>query len=89
MFIKSLLKVYVNSVCGSEVVGLEPFFMLQKGFINQSVGLHPVMSQFGLVVRHWAGKREDLNLILLWLSFFFKKVVVCGYNLMTLSITSC
>ena len=63
-------------------------FCYKKGFINQSVGLHPVMSQFGLVVRHWAGKREDLNLILLWLSFLFRKVVVCGYSLMTLSITS-
>ena len=63
MFIKFLLKLYVNSVCGSEVVGLEPFSMLQKGSINQSVGLHPVMSQFGLVVRRSAGKWKDLDSI--------------------------
>ena len=45
------------------------------------------MSQFGLVVRHWAGKQKGLGLILLWLSFLFKNVGVCGYCLVTLSLT--
>ena len=45
------------------------------------------VSQFGLAVRHWAGKREDLGSVPLRLSFLFKKVVVCGHCLVTLSIT--
>ena len=43
--------------------------------------------QFGLVVRRQTGK-QDLGSITLWLSFLFKKVVVCGHSLVTLSITS-
>ena len=35
-----------------------------------------------------AGKRKDLASIPLRLSFLFKKVVVCGHCLVTLSITS-
>ena len=35
-----------------------------------------------------AGKWKDLGLILLRLSFLFRKVVVCGHRLVTLSITS-
>ena len=34
-----------------------------------------------------AGKQKDLGLILLQLSFLFKKVVVCGHGLVTLSLT--
>ena len=34
-----------------------------------------------------AGKQKGLGLILLWLSCLFKKVVVCGHCLVTLSIT--
>ena len=30
------------------------------------------MSQFGLAVRHWAGKQRDLGSNALWLSFLFK-----------------
>ena len=45
-------------------------------------------SRFGLAVRREGGKRKDLGSILLRLSFLFKKVVVCGHCLVTLSITS-
>ena len=44
-------------------------------------------SRFGLAVRRWAGKRKDLGSIPLRLSFLFKKVVVCGHYLVTLSLT--
>ena len=46
------------------------------------------VSRFGLAVRRKAGKRKDLGSIPLWLSFLFKRVVVCGHCLVTLSITS-
>ena len=46
------------------------------------------VSRFGLAVRRYAGKRKDLGSIPLRLSFLFKKVVVCGHCLVTLSITS-
>ena len=46
------------------------------------------VSRFGLAVRHWAGKQKDLGSIPPRLSFLFKKVVVCGHCLVTLSITS-
>ena len=39
-------------------------------------------------VKRWAGKQKDLGSIPLRLSFLFKKVVVCGHCLVTLSITS-
>ena len=45
------------------------------------VSLLGVVSRFGLAVRRKAGKRKDLGSILLRLSFFFKKVVVCGHAL--------
>ena len=51
------------------------------------VVLFPV-SRFGRAVRRWAGKRKDLGSISLRLSFLFRKVVVCGRRLVTLSITS-
>ena len=38
------------------------------------------VSQFGLVVRHQAGKQKSLGSILLRLSFLFKKIVVCGQS---------
>ena len=46
------------------------------------------VSRFGLAVRRYAGKREGLGSIRLQLSFFFKKVVVCGLCPVTLSVTS-
>ena len=46
------------------------------------------VSRFGLAVRRSAGKRKDLGSIPLRLSFLFRKVVVCGHCLVTLSITS-
>ena len=46
------------------------------------------VSRFGLAVRRKAGKRKDLGSIPLRFSFLFKKVVVCGHCLVTLSITS-
>ena len=46
------------------------------------------VSRFGLAVRRYASKRKDLGSIPLRLSFLFKKVVVCGHCLVTLSITS-
>ena len=46
------------------------------------------VSRFGLAVKHEAGKRKDLSSMPLQLSFLFKKVVVCGHCLVTLSITS-
>ena len=49
--------------------------------------LHAV-SRFGLAVRRYkAGKRKDLGSIPLRLSFLFKKAVVCGHCLATLSLT--
>ena len=44
------------------------------------------MSRFGLAVRRYACKRKDLGSIPLRLSLLFKKVVVCGHCLVTLSI---
>ena len=44
--------------------------------------------QFGLAVSRWAGKWKDLSSIPLQLSFLFRKVVVCGHCLVTLSINS-
>ena len=45
-------------------------------------------SRFGLAVRRLAGKRKDLGSTPLRLSFLFRKDVVCGHCLVTLSITS-
>ena len=45
------------------------------------------MSRFGLAVRRWAGKKRDFGSNPLQLSFLFKKVVVCGHCLVTLSLT--
>ena len=53
-----------------------------------SLHLTVSVSRFGLVVRRYAGKLKDLVQLLLWLSFLFKKVVVCGRCLVTLSTTS-
>ena len=47
-----------------------------------------MVSRFGLALRHLAGMRKDFGLIPLRLSLLFKKVVVCGHCLVTLSITS-
>ena len=47
-----------------------------------------LVSRFGLAVRRQAGKRKDLGSIPRRFSFLFKKVVVCGHCLVTLSITS-
>ena len=47
-----------------------------------------VVSWFGLAVRRWAGKQKDLGSILLQLSFLFKKVVLCGHRLVTVSLTT-
>jgi len=44
------------------------------------------MSRFGLAVKRLAC-RQDLGSIPFRLSFFFKKVVVCGHCLVTLSLT--
>ena len=46
------------------------------------------VSRFGLAVRRYAGKRKDLGSIPLRLSFLFRKVVVCGHCLVTLSVPS-
>ena len=46
-----------------------------------------VVGRFGLAVRRKAGKQNDLGSNLLRLSFLFKKVVVCGHCLVTLSLT--
>ena len=46
------------------------------------------MSRFGLAVRRQAGKRKDFGSIPLRLSFLFKKVVVWGHCLVSLSIAS-
>ena len=46
-----------------------------------------LVSRFGPAVRLWAGKQKGLGSIPLRLSFLFKKVVVCGHCLVTLSIT--
>ena len=53
----------------------------------QHASVHYV-NRFGLAVRREAGKRKDLGSIPFRLSFLFKKVVVCGHCLVTLSITS-
>ena len=45
-----------------------------------------VVSRFGLAVRHYAGKQKGLSSVLLQLSFLFKKDVVCGHRLVTLSL---
>ena len=45
------------------------------------------VSRFGLVVRRYAGKQKDLGSIPLRHSSPFKKVVVCGHGLVTLSLT--
>ena len=58
---------------------------LRGCFINSHLRASTV---FGLAVRRSAGKRKDLGSIPLRLSFLFKKVVVCGHCLVTLSITS-
>ena len=47
----------------------------------------PLLSRFGLAVKRLTGKQKGLGSILLRLSFFFKKVVVCGQCLVTLSLT--
>ena len=47
-----------------------------------------MVSRFGLAVRRLAGTRMDFGLIPLRLSLLFKKVVVYGHCLVTLSITS-
>ena len=44
------------------------------------------MSRFGLAVRRQVGKQKDLGSIPLWFAFLFKKVVVCGHCLVTLSL---
>ena len=44
------------------------------------------VSRFGPAVRRWAGKQKDLGSIPLRLSFLFKRVVVCGHCLVTLSL---
>ena len=45
------------------------------------------MSRFGLAVRRQAGMQKGLGSIPLRLSFFFKKLVVCGHCLATMSLT--
>ena len=47
---------------------------------------HSSVSRFGLAVRRYAGKRKDLGSIPFRPSFLFKKLV-CGYCLVTLSLT--
>ena len=46
-----------------------------------------LVSRFGLAVRRQAGKQKGLGSFPLRLSFLFKKVVVCGHGLVTLSLT--
>ena len=57
--------------------------------LNYNLPLPPPypVSRSGHAVRRWAGKRKDLGSIQLRLSFLFKKVVVCGHCLVTLSFT--
>ena len=60
----------------------------QLGYKVRVVVAVVVVNRFGLAVRCYAGKRKDLGSIPLRLSFLFKKVVVCGHCLVTLSTTS-
>ena len=46
-----------------------------------------LVSRFSPAVRRSAGKQKDLGLNPLRLSLLFKKVVVCGHCLVTLSLT--
>ena len=46
-----------------------------------------LVSRPGLAVMLWAGKQKDLSSNPLRLSFLFRKVVVCGHCLVTLSLT--
>ena len=46
-----------------------------------------LMSRFGLAIRRWAGKQKDLGSIPLRFSLLFKKVVVCGHCVVTVSLT--
>ena len=57
------------------------------GYKVRAVVAVVVVSRFGLAVMCYAGKRKDLGSIPLRLSFLFRKVVVCGRCLVTLSLT--
>ena len=46
-----------------------------------------LIRQFGLAVKHYAGKQKGLSSIPLQLSFLVRKVVVCGCYLVTRSFT--
>ena len=48
---------------------------------------NPVVSRFGPAVKRQPGKQKGLGSIPLRLSFLFKKGVVCGHCLVTLSLT--
>ena len=60
-----------------------------KGVSNLVFYAHSTswVSRFGLAIRCKAGKQKCLGSIPLRLSFLFKKVVVCGHCLVTLSLT--
>ena len=55
--------------------------------LRSGVGDGPRRGEF-VMVREGSGKQRDLGSIPLRLSVLFKKAVVCGYCLVTLSITS-
>ena len=55
--------------------------------IHWKSALKSNVSRFGLAVRRYAGKQKGLGSNLLRFSFLFKKVVVCGHCLVSLSLT--
>ena len=54
--------------------------------LNGSLMLLKAVNHFGPAVRRYADKQKDLGSIPLRLSFLFKKVVVYGHCLVTLSL---
>ena len=61
---------------------LPPKLLLKRAFLQTET-----VNRFGLAVRRWACKQNSLGSISLQLSFLFKKVVVWGHCLVTLSLT--
>ena len=60
---------------------------VNTGHISTPESPGSVVSRFGLAVRRSAGKQKGYGSIPLRLSLLFKKVVVCGHCLVTLSFT--
>ena len=60
---------------------------LNRACIKRAISSYKKANRFGLAVRREAGKQKGLASISLRLSLLFKKVVVCGHCLVTLSLT--